>query len=155
MFRTADMSAVTHIRHARCVVSHSRHVCCVTQQACLVWACLRCVTQQTCLLCHTTNMSAVSQSRRRRVCCVTQHRHLLCDPAATSAMRHSRLVCCGMCEKADIAEMGQVQTWITTACTVQIQHYNERRQQQKKSRGQRGRPGPTRRLSDAQLPMVA
>ena len=50
-----------------------------------------CVTRQTCLLCHTSDMSAVSQSRH--VCHVTQQTCLLCHTADKSAASHSRHVC--------------------------------------------------------------
>ena len=87
---TADMSAV----------SHSRHACCVTQQ--------------TCMLCHTADMSVASHSRhvshRRHVRCVTRQ----------SAVSRSRHVCGLMWTLGLVRIARDGSTWATSGGTVDL-----------------------------------
>ena len=105
---TESMFAVSNSRHVSCqtadtsTLSHCRHPCCATQQAwrqcdtadiSVVWYSMtHLLCQQTCLLCHTGNMSGVSDSRH--VCCVLQQTRLLFHAADISAASHSSNVCC-------------------------------------------------------------
>ena len=83
-------------------MSHRRQVCCVIHQ--------------TCLLCHTAEMSAVSDTTDRSAVSHSRHffrlkqqTHPLRDTTDMSAVRHSRHVCCVtqqtclLCRTADMS----------------------------------------------------
>ena len=97
---------VCSVTQQTCQLCHTADVSAVSQSRRVC-----CVTQQTCLLCHTVNMSAVS--RNRHVCHVTQQT-CLCDAADMSAVSHSRHVCCGnrlTCLLCDTAPVGET-LWV-------------------------------------------